>query len=94
MAMYAVVGSSDIDLERTEEAESVVRDQLIPRISQAPGFVSATFTRSAEGKGHSMVVFDSEEAAQAVGANAAGMLPADGPITLLSIEVCQVTGSA
>ncbi|MGI9624673.1 MAG: hypothetical protein ACR2PK_17710 [Acidimicrobiales bacterium] len=92
--MYVLVGTSEIDVSRADEAVAIVNNGLIPGLSQAPGFVSATFARSAEGIGHSMVVFDNEEAARTVAATAADRVPADGPIKLISLEVCEVTGKA
>ena len=41
-------------------------DQLVPRVSAAPGFVAAYWIAVAPGKGTSVVVFESEEAAQAL----------------------------
>jgi hypothetical protein len=92
--MYVLVGTSEIDLSRADEAVAILNDGLLPGLSQAPGFVSATFARSADGIGHSMVVFDSEDAARAVASTAADRIPADGPIKLVSVEVCEVTASS
>jgi hypothetical protein len=92
--MYVLVGTSQIDVSRAAEAVAIVNEGLLPALSQAPGFVSATFARSADGTGHSMIVFETEEAARGVAATAAEMIPADGPIALVSIEVCEVTGSS
>ncbi len=92
--MYALVGHSEIDASRGEEATAVVNNGLLPGISEAPGFVSATFVRSADGTtGRSMIVFESEEAAKAVAATAGDRIPADGPITLVSVELYEVVAS-
>ena len=92
--MHVLVGTSEIDVSRTAEAVAFLNDALLPGLSGAAGFVSATFARSAEGIGHSMVVFESEEAALAVASTAAALVPADGPIKLVSLEVCEVTASS
>ena len=47
--MYAILGTSEIDASRVEESVGVVANGILPGISQAPGFVSAIFTRSADG---------------------------------------------
>ena len=92
--MYAIVGTSDIDASRGEEATQLLTNGLLPGISQAPGFVSATIVRSADGTGgRSMVVFETEEAAKAVAARAPEMMPADSPITLVSLEIMEVVAS-
>ena len=92
--MYVLVGTSEIDMSRAEEAVAIVNNGLLPTLSQAPGFVRATVARSADGIGHSMMVFESEDAARAVAATIADRIPADGPIKLISLEVCELTGSS
>ena len=86
--MHAVVARSTIhDFER---ARTILREEGIPRISQAPGFVSAQWVRLDENTGTSMLTFESEEAAR----TAAEMLRANPPggdaITINSIEVGEV----
>jgi hypothetical protein len=94
LEMYVLVGHSEIDASRGDESVEFLTAQLLPGISQAPGFVSATFARSADGTaGHSMIVFDNEESARNLVATASDRLPADGPITLISIELCDVVAS-
>ena len=89
--MYAVFGVSEIDASRGDEATGMLTNGILPNISQAPGFVSATFARSADGtSGRSMVVFASEEAAKAVAARAGELMPADAPIKIISLEVLEV----
>jgi hypothetical protein len=88
------VGTSEIDVNRADEAVALLNSGLLPGLSQAPGFVRATFARSAAGIGHSMVVFETEDAARAVAETAADRLPADGPIKLISLDVCEVTASS
>ena len=93
--MHAVVARVSIwgDLET---AQQLLRDQVIPRVSQAPGFVAGYWTRSDDGRdGLSMIVFDSEEGAR----HAAQMI--QGPeamrpetVTVESVEVREVVGNA
>jgi heme-degrading monooxygenase HmoA len=88
--MYAVIGSANLDASRAEEAIEVAKS-ILANLSQAPGFVSGTFARSADGTaGRSMVVFETEEAARAVAENAPNMIPADGPTEVVSLEVFEV----
>jgi hypothetical protein len=86
--MHAVVARST--LHDVEKATSFLREEGIPRISQAPGFVSAQWVRLDESTGTSMLTFESEEAAT----KAAEMLKANPPggdaITIDSIEVGEV----
>jgi hypothetical protein len=92
--MHAVVVK--VNIGDPETAQQGLRDQVIPRVSQAPGFVAGYWTRSDDGhNGMSMIVFDSEEAAR----GAAKMI--QGPeamrpetVTLESVDVREVVGNA
>ena len=47
-------------------ARQGLRDEVVPRARQAPGFVAGYWTRSAEGdNGVGLVLFESEDAARA-----------------------------
>ena len=62
--MHAVtVKVSIVDRER---AESQLREQIVPMVSQAPGFVAGYWLEAQDGKGASFVVFESEEHANAM----------------------------
>lgn len=92
--MHAVVVK--VNIGDPDTAQQGLRDQVIPRVSHAPGFVAGYWTRSGDGhNGISMIVFDSEEAAS----GAAQMI--QGPeamrpetVTLESVEVREVVGNA
>lgn len=53
---------------------TVLREQVVPRVKDLPGFVAGYWTRD-RGTGRSMVVFESEENAQA----ASDMVPSTVP---------------
>ncbi|HLE98484.1 MAG TPA: hypothetical protein VI540_01210 [Gaiellaceae bacterium] len=86
--MHAVVVRST--LHDFEQARKILREEGIPRLTQAPGFVTAQWVRLDESTGTSMLTFESEEAAHA----AAGMLRANPPggdaITIDSVEIGEV----
>lgn len=84
--MHAVVARSTI--HDFEQARTFLREEAIPRLSQTPGFVSGYWVRLGESNGASMIVFESEEAAQA----AAEMFRTNPPptVTPISIEVGEV----
>jgi hypothetical protein len=91
--MHAVVVR--VTIGDPEQAEPALRDQVVPRVSQAPGFKAGYWTSSTEAgqtTGVSMVTFDSEGNAQA----AAGQLPRGTPptVTIDSVEVREVVASA
>jgi hypothetical protein len=60
--MYAVVGRSTI--QDFDQARKFLREEAIPRLSQMPGFVTGYWVRLGETSGASMIVFETEEAAQ------------------------------
>ena len=92
--MHAVVVR--VNIGDPETAEAGLRTQVVPRVSQAPGFVAGYWTRSDDGSnGLSMLVFESEEGAR----RAAEMI--QGPeamrpetVTLESVEVREVLANA
>lgn len=86
--MHAVVVRST--LHDFEQARKILREEGIPRLTQAPGFVAAQWVRLDENTGTSLLTFESEEAARA----AAEMLKASPPggdaITIKSVEIGEV----
>ncbi|MEA2374309.1 MAG: hypothetical protein QOD53_772 [Thermoleophilaceae bacterium] len=62
--MHAVQVTVSI-LER-ERAESELKERIVPMVSQAPGFVAGYWLEPRDGKGESLVVFESEEQANAM----------------------------
>jgi hypothetical protein len=73
---FALVTYVDLEGRDQEEDEQQLRDEAIPRLKSLPGFQTARFLRSTDGKtGVGALIFDSE--VNAKGALAAR--PADGP---------------
>lgn len=87
--MHAVVVR--VTLKDREAAEAELHEKVIPRVSQAPGFVAGYWT-SKDSTGLSMLVFESEDAAT----GASEMIPATVPdmVTLEGVEVREVVGHA
>ncbi len=87
--MHAVVVS--VTINEPEAAEKMLREQIVPRVKDAPGLVNAYWARSDEGKGGSMLVFESEEAAQAAAEQIQGGPTASSDaVTMDSVEVREV----
>jgi len=88
--MHAVVVRvtlSDDDSSSLEE----LRQEIVPRVSQAPGFVTGYWVRlEGEKQGTSVVVFDSEEQARSAGEQ---FQPPEG-VTLESLELGEVVAKA
>ncbi|MCA1695066.1 MAG: hypothetical protein LC749_10195 [Actinobacteria bacterium] len=87
--MHAVV----VRVSITEEGAAVaaLRDQVVPQVSQAPGFVAGYWTRK-DDAGLSMIVFESEDAARAASERIPGTVP-DG-VTLEDVDVREVVAHA
>jgi hypothetical protein len=90
--MHAVVVQVRInDFERGREFLST---QVVPRVSQAPGFVAGYWVRTPDDHGRSIVVFESEEAAQTVKQMIESNVSDDDGVTLESVDVGEVVASA
>ena len=88
--MHAVVvrvSLSDDDSASLDE----LREQVVPRVSQAPGFVAGYWVRlEGEKEGTSVIVFDSEDNARSAGDQ---FQPPAG-VTLESMEFGEVVANA
>ena len=63
--MHAVVVRETGQREAIEGSAELLAATLLPRVRQAPGIVSAAFMSDGEGGTLNVLVFESEEAAQA-----------------------------
>ncbi len=87
--MHAVVVR--VNTDDSEAATARLREEVVPRISQAPGFVAGYWTRK-DNTGLSMLVFESEEAATNAEARVRENMP--DVVTLESTEVREVVANA
>ena len=87
--MYAVVVR--VTISDPEGSVPALREQVVPRVSQAPGFVAGYWTRKDNG-GVSMTVWQTEDAAN----TASEMVRSQAPegVTVESVEVREVVASA
>ena len=88
--MHAVVVR--VTISDREAATQGLREGVVPTVSQAPGFVAGYWTRK-EGDDHglSMVVFESEDAANAAAERIPSVVP-DG-VTFDDVEVREVVSA-
>ena len=63
--MYAVVVRETGQREAIEGSGELLAANLLPRVREAPGVVSASFLSDGEGATLNVLVFESEEAARA-----------------------------
>jgi hypothetical protein len=87
--MHAVV--IRVTIKDEENATTELREQVVPAVAQAPGFVAGYWTRK-DNTGLSMIVFESEDAAT----TASERIPAGIPdsVNLEGIEVREVVANA
>jgi hypothetical protein len=61
--VHAVV--VDVTINDYDSARKQLDERVVPMVKQQPGFVSGVWFNPSEGKGRSVMVFDSEDAANA-----------------------------
>ena len=77
-----------------EQAVTFLREQALPRIRQAPGYVNSQWVRLDENTGTSMLTYETEEAARAAAEQLRANPPGGDAITIGSIEVGEVVERA
>jgi hypothetical protein len=88
--MHAVV--VHVSLGDPEGARRQLHERVVPGVSKAPGFVSGVWMNAGPGKGHSVVVFESEEAASAMAERVPGLVPES--VTVDNVSVHEVVAHA
>ena len=88
--MHAVL--VNVTINDPQEAPNRLRNEVIPRVSSAPGFVAGYWMRPAEDKGWSVILFESEESARA--AREGIESPPEGYVTIESVQVQEVIAHA
>ena len=89
--MHAVV--ADVTVHDFGPALESLKERVVPMVTQSPGFVSGVWLAPADGKGHSVVVFQSEEDAQRMVAGLRAN-PVNPAVTLDHVEIREVVASA
>lgn len=89
--MHAVVVT--VTIKDFEAGQQMLKDEVVPSVKQAPGFVTGYWTSAGDNSGMSMLVFETEENAR----GAAEFIRSQGgsdAVTLETIEVREVVASA
>ena len=89
--MHAVVIRST--LHDAEQGLNVLRQEVIPRVRQAPGLVGAQWVRLG-GTGTAMMTFESEEAARAAAEQLRSNPPPSSAVTIDRVEIGEVVERA
>ena len=89
--MHAVVVR--VSISDREAAERTLNEEVVPRVSQAPGFQAGYWTWK-DNTGLSMVIFDSEEAATQAADQVRAMMQDRPAVSLINEEVREVVAKA
>ena len=87
--MHAVVWR--VTINDRGEADRLLREEFVPGVSQAPGFVAGYWVQTGENQGTSVIVFESEEDVRRVVDQPA---PETDAMTVDSVEVGEVVAQA
>ena len=87
-----------VTIHNADRTRDVLNNQVVPQVSGAPGFKTGYWTWATGGgelNGLSMIIFDSEEQARAVGDRIAAVASENrDDVTLDGVEVREVVASA
>ena len=91
--MHAVV--TRVSVQDGSEATQYLREQIVPTVKQAPGFVAGYWVRLEGGdEGNSVVVFESEDAARQAAQQIQANVGQNRGVTLNSVTVGEVVANA
>jgi hypothetical protein len=62
-----------VTIKDEEQARKALDEEVVPQVRQAPGLVAGYWVKLDGDQGRSIIVFESEEAAQAAAENVRGM---------------------
>jgi hypothetical protein len=88
--MHALVFQVEFKQDWQGDADAEL-DQLIAMVKSVPGFVRGTWTTDGK-RGLSFIVFDNEESARAMAANAS--VPPDAAVVFRSADVYRIAADA
>ena len=89
--MYAVLGT--VTITDFEHARRLLHDDVLPTITDVPGFVSGYWLAPIDGTGSSILIFETEEEARAMAAQMPPGRELNEYVTIQSVEVREVAGS-
>ena len=90
--MHAVVVK--VTVNDFEGGRKMLEEEVVPRVKQAPGFVSGYWTSDGGDGGMSMIVFDTEDNAKGAAEFIQSHAESSDPVTLEDVEVREVVASA
>jgi hypothetical protein len=89
--MYAAMAT--VSISDYEKARRVLHDDVLPTIAEIPGFVSGHWFAPVDGKGMEILIFETEDEAQAMAAQMPPGRQVNEFVTVESVEVRELAGS-
>src|SRR3954470_2294259 len=89
--MYACLAT--VSITDYEHARRVLHDDVLPTVSDIPGFVSGHWLAPVDGKGLEILIFETEDEAQAMATQLPPGRQVNEFVTVESIEVREVAGT-
>jgi hypothetical protein len=90
--MHAVV--TKVTVTEGESATKFLREEIVPRVSQAPGIVAGYWVRLEGGdEGNSVLVFESEDAARSAAEQIQSTVGSNPGVTLRDVSVGEVVAN-
>jgi hypothetical protein len=90
--MHAVAASVSIQSGHEDEALEFLRTNVVPRVKESPGIVAGYWLAPSGGHGYGLVIYESEDAAQAA-VQMAQNSPQPESVTFDTIQVHEVVAS-
>lgn len=90
--MHAVV--TRVSVQDASTATEFLRENIVPGVSQAPGFVAGYWVRLDGDEGNSVIVFESEDSARAAADQIREGVGSNPGVTLNDVTVGEVVASA
>jgi hypothetical protein len=89
--MHAVLGT--VTITDYAHARRLLHDDVLPTITEVPGFVSGHWLAPIDGTGMSILIFETEDEARAMAAQMPAGRQLNEYVTISSVEVREVAGS-
>jgi hypothetical protein len=89
--MYAALAT--VSITDYEHARRLLHDDVLPTITDVPGFVSGHWLAPVDGRGMSILVFETEDEARAMAEQMPAGRELNEYVTIQSVEVREVAGS-
>ena len=89
--MYAAMAT--VSISDYEQARRVLHDDVLPTVTDIAGFVSGHWFAPVDGKGLEILIFETEDEAQAMAAQLPPGRQVNEYVTIESVEIREVAGS-